>query len=197
MRLLLYVDPSPRREAALALAGPLARRPGATLSLLATEEDLRSCPGLLDEAAAALPADPAPSRISRPGPAERAIVAETRTRPYDLLVVPPAGRGAIQRLLKASRVASVVRRVGVSVLVARGPASPPARVLAAIGGEGMAEAIARAAAVVSRAYAAEVTLLHVRDDVELPGPGTAPRPISEEGLPRARASLDSLGIHST
>ncbi len=196
MRLLLYLDPSPRREAAIALAGPLIRRPGVSVSLLASEEDLRASPGLLDEAASSLPADPPPSRISRPGPAERAIVEETQTRPYDLLVVPPAGRGGIHRLRKDSRIASLVRRVGGSVLVARGPANSPARVLAAIGGEGMAEVIAGAAAFVSDAYGAEVILLHVRSEVDLPRAGRSIRPSPDEGLPRAHAFLDSLGVAS-
>ena len=53
---------------------------------------------------------------------------------YGLVIVPPAGRNALTRMLKGSRVATVVRSVKASVLVARRPPQRVRTILAAISG---------------------------------------------------------------
>ena len=126
MDCLVYVDPSPRGEWVLTLAAQLPREYADRLVLLATEEDAARDDGLLARARARVAATGARLEEKRlPGPAERAIVEEAAAHDYGLVVVPPAGRNALQRMLKGSRVATVVRgrpRVG-----AGGAPAPGAR----------------------------------------------------------------------
>lgn len=166
---LLYVDPSPRGEWALAMAALLPRAAVSSWTLLATAEDLEQDPQLLARAAARLPAAGAPVHEARlPGPAEAAVVREASARPYELVVVPPAGRNAVQRMLRGSRVATVVRRVPSSVLVARRPPVRIERVLAAASGRPRSRAVIRAAVWLASAWGAQATVLHVAPEVALP-----------------------------
>ena len=104
---------------------------------------------------------------TRPGPAERAVVAEALAGRYDLLVVPPAGRGAVARMLKGSRVASVLRSVRAPVLVARRPPARVEKVLAALSGRDTTLAVLEAA-LAWEAAGARASFLHVRPEVALP-----------------------------
>jgi nucleotide-binding universal stress UspA family protein len=178
MQVLVYVDPAPRGEWALALARQL---PGAghALHLVATAEDAAADPTLLDRAAAGLAG--VARRLTRPGPAERAVVQEALERRYDLLLVPPAGRGALARMLKGSRVASVVRSVRAPVLVARRPPPRVERVLAALSGRPATAAVVEAA-LAWEAAGARAGFLHVRPEVALPFTGPA---AGEPGAPAA------------
>src|SRR6266545_2470582 len=117
-----------------------------SLWLVATAEDVQAHPGLLGQARARLGAAGSIGECVLPGPAERAVVAATQARRYDLLVVPPAGRGAIARMLKGSRVATVVRSVRAPVLVARRPPARLERILAAVSGGAATDAVVAAAA---------------------------------------------------
>jgi nucleotide-binding universal stress UspA family protein len=164
---LVYVDPAPRGEWALALAALLPGRERLSFHLLATEEDARDDPGLLERARARLAGAGGLREIVRGGPAERAVVAEAADRPYGLLIVPPAGRNAIQRMLKGSRVATVVRTVPAPVLVARRPPPRLQRILAAVSG-GRARNVVAAAAELGAGLQARVDYLYVNSAVTLP-----------------------------
>ena len=164
MQVLVYVDPGARGEWAIRLAGQLPGRDIA-LHLVATDEDVAADPALLERAKAGL--GNVVRAATRPGPAERAVVAEARAGSYDLLVVPPAGRGAVARMLKGSRVASVLRSVRMPVLVARRPPARVEKVLAALSGRDTTLAVLEAA-LAWEAAGAHASFLHVRPEVALP-----------------------------
>ena len=164
MQVLVYVDPEPRGEWAIRLAGQLPD-PDTALHLVATDEDLAADPALLERAKARL--GNVVRAATRPGPAERAVVAEALAGRYDLLLVPPAGRGAVARMLKGSRVASVLRSVRTPVLVARRPPARVERVLAALSGRDTTLAVLEAA-LAWEAAGARASFLHVRPEVALP-----------------------------
>ncbi len=169
MDCLVYVDPSQRGEWVLALAAQLPRDYAPRMVLLATEEDEALAPGLLARAAARLGATGAVllERLA-PGPAERAILEESTAHAYGLVLVPPAGRNALTRMLKGSRVATVVRSVHASVLVARRPPRRVGRILAAVsGGPSSAEVVA-ATQRLEAALGAHATFLHVASEIALP-----------------------------
>jgi nucleotide-binding universal stress UspA family protein len=165
---LLYVDPSPRGEWALHLASLLPARIVEGWVLLATADDDAADPGLLARARARLSGDIAAHFKTAPGPAEVAVVKEAAANPYRLVVVPPAGRNAIQRMLRGSRVATVVRSVPAEVLVARRPPARIERVLAAVSGGPLTGDVVRRSLQVADALGARVDFLHVACEVALP-----------------------------
>jgi nucleotide-binding universal stress UspA family protein len=192
MQVLVYVDPGPRGEWAISLAGLLPAR-DLSLRLLATAEDAAAHPGLLARARARLGA--VVDVTTRPAPAERAVLAEATERAYDLVVVPPAGRGALARMLRGSRVASVVRSVNAPVLVARRPPARVERVLAALSGRRSTASVLESA-LAWEAGGAEVSFLHVRAEVALPRSPGRGRRAEETASPdsgAARAALAALG----
>jgi nucleotide-binding universal stress UspA family protein len=167
MEVLVYVDPSPRGEWALSVAAELPTSWASSFCLLATAEDVRAEPNLLARAAARLGGRTIRQSVAD-GPAERAVVAEALAGSYGLLVVPPAGRGAIARMIKGSRVATLVRSVRAPVLVARRPPQRFERVLAALSGGPSTRTVSRAALSLARALGARVAFLHVVSEVALP-----------------------------
>jgi nucleotide-binding universal stress UspA family protein len=189
MDVLVYVDPSPRGEWALALAAQLAVGPSRRFRLLATVEDAAAGPGLLARGRASLGDAADVTTATREGPAERAVIAEARSRPWDLVVVPPAGRGAVVRMLRGSRVATVVRSVEAPVLVARRPPARVARVLAALSG-GRSTPPVVAAALAWEELGARVDFVHVTAEVAVPGEARREGP---KGLERVRAALAGRG----
>lgn len=174
MDVLVYADPSPRGDWALAAAQQLAGRPGRRVVLLATEEDAAARPDLLPRYRQALAGAEGVEARLRPGPAERAVIAETAAHDYGLVIVPPAGRGAIARLLKGSRVASVVRQARAPVLVARRPPERIGRVLAALSQRASAGPVCRAAAAIAKELGARLALVHVASEIRLPGAPRSP-----------------------
>lgn len=167
MNCLLYVDPSHRGEWALRVGGLLA--PALErVTLVATEEDAIHDPTLLSRARETLRGAGALEEKRLPGPAERAIPLEAAAGSYDLVLVPPAGRNALQRMLKGSRVATVVRSVRASVLVARRPPDRIARILAAVSGGTATPAVIRATLAMETALGARAAFLHVASEVALP-----------------------------
>jgi nucleotide-binding universal stress UspA family protein len=175
MDVLVYLDPSPRGEWALAVAGQLPARWRGTLRLLATAEDAAADPALLEHARQRLAAFPVET-LTRPGPAERAVIEEARGRRHGLVLVPPAGRGAIARMLKGSRVATVVRSLRAPVLVARRPPERVERVLGALSGRDTTEAVLEAALAWGEEPGAHASFVHVRPEVPLPlGAEATPR----------------------
>jgi nucleotide-binding universal stress UspA family protein len=195
MNCLIYVDPSERGAWALRLAALF----GAALervTLLVTEEDAARDPELLRRARASIGAVRALEERVLPGPAERAILTQAKAGAYDLVIVPPAGRGALQRMLKGSRVATVVSSVGTSVLIARRPPARIARILAALSGGAGAPGVVRAALTLEAAFGAKAVFLHVASEVALPyrpaHGGGAPAAEAEESA-GARASVEAVG----
>lgn len=193
-RCLVYVDPGPRGEWALALAALLPGREGLSFHLLATEEDVRAAPALLDRARGRLAGAAAVRVVTRDGPAEKAVVLEAAEGAYGLIVVPPAGRNAIQRMLRGSRVATVVRSVLAPVLVARRPPPRLQRILVAVsGGRG---AVVAAASELAAGTGAAVAYLHVTSEVTVPfAPEGGPPPAAAtDAVATARAALSAQGV---
>jgi hypothetical protein len=186
MDVLVYLDPSPRGDWALSVAAQLPPRLQGALHLLVTEEDATAHPTLVERARARLlPAAPV-DVLTRPGPAERAVIEEARGRGYGLLVVPPAGR-----------VATVVRSARAPVLVARRPPERIQRVLGALSGRHTTEAVLEASLAWETGPDSRASFVHVRSEVPLPL-GTADAPAAREvpgarDLDAARASLAAAG----
>ncbi|HET7292986.1 MAG TPA: universal stress protein [Vicinamibacteria bacterium] len=194
MHCLLYVDPSHRGEWALRL-GRLLTPALERLTLVATDEDAARDPALLTRAREALRGARALDEKRLPGPAERAIPLEAAGGAYDLVVVPPAGRGALQRMLKGSRVATVVRSVRASVLVARRPPERIAGILGAVSGGAATAGVIRATVAMEAALGARSAFLHVASEVALPykrGRGGEQAPALDE-MAAARALLAEAG----
>ncbi|HEX9190191.1 MAG TPA: universal stress protein [Vicinamibacteria bacterium] len=194
MDVLVYLDPSPRGEWALAVAAQLPPRWRGTVRVVATAEDAAADPSLLDRARARLGALPVET-LTRPGPAEQAVIEEARARPCGLLVVPPAGRGAIARMLKGSRVATVVRQARAPVLVARRPPERIERVLGALSGRDTTEAVLKAAIAWEERGSARAVFVHVKAEVPLPlgADGASPEAPGAADLDAARAALAARG----
>jgi nucleotide-binding universal stress UspA family protein len=193
---LVYVDPAPRGEWALALAALLPARERLSFHLLATEEDARDDPGLMVRARARLAGAGAVREVVHPGPAEHALVAEAAQRAYALVVVPPAGRNALQRMLKGSRVATVVRSVRAPVLVARRPPPRVQRILAAVSGD-RAMAVVAAASELGAGLGARVDHVYVASEVPLPfAPEETPAAGAggPDGLAAVRGLLAARGV---
>jgi nucleotide-binding universal stress UspA family protein len=195
-RCLVYVDPSPRGDWALSLAAQLPGRAQRGFDLLATEEDLRARIDLLDKAAARLGGAREVRPVVRPGPPRHAIVEQAEAVAYGLVVVPPAGRNAWQRMLKGSRVATVVRAVHAPVLVARRPPTKLDRILAAVSGGAASEAVVAAAAELARGLGGHVDYVHVTSEVALPfAPHEAPLPPAPASPPDALHAAQAALAH--
>jgi nucleotide-binding universal stress UspA family protein len=194
MDVLVYLDPSPRGEWALVAAAQLPPRWKGTLRLLATEDDALADATLLERARARL-ADCGPvETVTRPGPAERAVIAEARARRYGLLVVPPAGRGAVARMLKGSRVANVVRLARAPVLVARRPPARMERVLGALSGRDTTAPVIEAALAWEQGRGSRAEFVHVRSEVPLPRADAAlPPEAAQDEHEAVRAALAACG----
>jgi nucleotide-binding universal stress UspA family protein len=193
---LLYVDSSPRGEWALAVAALLRPDTRFRLWLLATTEDAKANPGLFSAARARLGTEGLAGEAVLRGPAERAVGEAVRARAYSLVIVPPAGRNAVQRMLKGSRVATVVHSVRAPVLVARRPPERLTRVLAALSGGSSTESVCAAAVALAQRLGAQVVGVHVTSEVALPfGRGESPASADEPDVPllaRAREVLQRM-----
>ena len=174
--MMVYVDPSPRGEWALELARQVSTSWATRVHLVATREDVAAFPQLLSRARQGIAGIVA--ETARPGPAERAVVEEAVSRPWGLVIVPLAGRGALARMLRGSRVATVVRAVRAPVLVARRPGARVDRVLAALSGRRSTEAVVDAALEWEQRTGARASFVHVSAEVPVGTP--------VEAAPRAR-----------
>lgn len=193
MDTLVYVDPSPRGEWALTMAGLLPPDWRSSLHLVATAEDVAAHPGLLERAQARLGAAGPVAEVVLHGPAERAMVAEATARHFDLLVVPPAGRSAVARLLKGSRVATVVRSVRAPVLVARRPPARLDRLLAAVSGGRSTAPVIRVANALAHGLGAHLRFVHVTSEVALPFGGDSAHPAGASAAESVREMLAAGG----
>lgn len=204
--ILVYVDPSSRGEWAISAAAQLVPGLFRKVALLVTQDDAKSDPELPRRARAAFEGRADSIReVVRPGPAERAVKDECEHGRYALVVVPPAGRKAIARLLKGSRVATVVRQVKSSVLVARRPPPRFRRIVLAVGGGVHSLATALGAIEVAKALDADLEVLHVDSTVELPAelpwvekrapnPAITARSDRETTLERVKGALAAAGF---
>ncbi len=175
-KVLLHVEGSARGEWALAVAALLQRYMQAEITFLCTEETAPRLETILDRANAqwglawkGLP------RVMRPGTAEEIILTEARAQPYDLIVLAPAGRLGLLRLLQGSRVGRVARAANASVLVARAPLRALERILVAIAGNPRSEDVLAEAMHFARAFRARLTVLHVLSAVPLTFAGLSER----------------------
>jgi nucleotide-binding universal stress UspA family protein len=189
MEVIVFVDPAPRGEWALTVAAQLCGGWARAVRLLATEADVAGDPGLLERARGRLEGLASITESVRPGPAEKALVEEARQQPGDLVVVPPAGRGALARMLKGSRVATVVRRVRAPVLVARRPPDRIERLLVALSGGASTTNVLEMALGWERHLGGRPVFLHVRPEVSLPRAPTVPDSAGSEAVDAVRRAL--------
>lgn len=202
MRVLVFVDELPTAGQALGLARLLAQRFPVELTLLTTEE--AGGMALLEQTSSQIVL-PEVHRLVRRGSSEEAITAESWEGKYDLIIVAPAGRRGLARLLHGSRVANVVRSVATSVLIARQTPEVLRRILVGVTGSEHSAVDVRVAARLAQAFGAEVTVLHVVSQVPLIFTGLAEMrhdlerflemdaPVAQQ-LKRARETLDAYGI---
>src|SRR5262245_15018386 len=125
MKILVYVDPSHRGGWAMSLAQDVATGFGGAVCLLTIDDNVAADPGILDRAAEQLAGIPGIEiqKKTRPGPPREAILAESRESRPAITIVPPAGRNRFARMIKGSRVKTVVHSSPSTVMVARKPVS--------------------------------------------------------------------------
>lgn len=104
--------------------------------------------------------------------AAAAIVAEAATVGADLLVTGSRGAGQVKRVLLGSVAEGIVRRAACPVLVVRGAAWPPARIVVGVADTAEADQAAALAARLARAVGADLLLL--RSVQPLPANGASP-----------------------
>ncbi|MCH2375306.1 MAG: universal stress protein [Planctomycetes bacterium] len=171
-KILVYVDQTTAGGWALTLAEDLLRGVDASVILLSVEDNLKKDPQLLERVAAEITEKtgcPA-ATTTRPGPVREAILAESHASSPAVTIFPPAGRKGLARVFKGSRVKSVVHNSPSTVMVARKPVSDHiGRVLLTVSGGPMSETTVLSAREVSESLNAELTVLHVRSSVALPG----------------------------
>lgn len=171
MKLLVFVDPAVGGDWALTLAEDLAKKPGASLLLLTTAENVKKDPEILNRALTRFRqcAELVIHTKVRPGPPREAIVAESRESRPTITVVPPAGRKGLSRMLRGSRVKAVVHKAPSTIMVARKPVSDHIQsILVTVSGGPMSETTALCALEIAEVLQAQLTLLHVTSSVSLP-----------------------------
>lgn len=170
MKILLYVDPSIRGSWAQMLAREFAAALKGTVLLLTNDEALEDHPDLLERASAAFAGleGVKVETLVRHGRPRQVILEQARSWRPALIVLPPAGRRGIARMIKGSRVRAVVHEAPSTVLVARQPVSERLRsILVTVSGGPMSETTALAALEVAQAFGAQITLLHVSSSISL------------------------------
>lgn len=168
MKVLLYANSPEKADRVLAweraLAGAFPIEPVVHLPAEPEPAERAAADRLSAELAAGGSADPGTTGQPSPPAArtvEESIAAEAARGDYPLVVLAPAGRKGVVRLLFGSMVGQVVRRVKSSVLVVRGGAVPPRRLLVCVSGSRHSLTNVRMAARLAAAFEARVTLLMV------------------------------------
>jgi nucleotide-binding universal stress UspA family protein len=196
MKILLYVDPSERGAWAQALAREFAAALKGTVLLLTNAETAEDHPGILERARDAfgeIRGVEVEARV-REGRPRQAILDEARTWRPALIVLPPAGRRGLVRMIKGSRVRAVVHDAPSTVLVARQPVSDHVRsILVTVSGGPMSETTALAALEIAHAFHAQITLLHVSSSISL-GFGDAERDPERARIEAIRDLLARGGV---
>ncbi len=170
MKFLVYVDPSQRGQWALTLARDLARTQDDTVLLLTIEENLKRQPDLLDQAEKQFSGSGLHVvKKVRPAPARNAILDESQESYPNITIFPPAGRRGLARLIKGSRVKTVVHNAPATVMVARRPVSEHIRrILVAVSGGPHSETTLLSAQEIAQILHADLTVIHVSSNVSLP-----------------------------
>jgi nucleotide-binding universal stress UspA family protein len=183
MKLLVFVDPAAEGDWALTLAEDLVKKPGASLLLLTTSENLKKDPKILEHALARFKKSPELliNTKVRPGPPREAIIAESRESRPTITVVAPAGRKGLSRILRGSRVKAVVHKAPSTIMVARKPVSDHIQsILVTVSGGPMSETTALCALEIAEVLQAQLTLLHVTSSVSLPYGGSGCNPGAQD-----------------
>jgi len=101
------------------------------------------------------------------GPIEEVIARQTEKGNHDLVLLAPAGRRGVTRLLKGSMVCNVVGRVSASVLVVREGDVPPRSILTCVSGSRHSLSNVRVASRLALAWDAEVRIMLVLSQVPI------------------------------
>lgn len=169
MRVLLYVDGSHNSQWALQVALLVCQHFQTKITLLVGDggkgADAQWLPQARDQLLAA--AAGALREVTQPGSAEEAILAESSAHAYDLILLAPAGRRGLIRLLHGSRVAQVVRQSNTSVLVARAALTDIQRLMVSVGGTRQSLETVEVAARWAQALSARAAILHVVSQLPL------------------------------
>jgi len=191
MNVLIYLDDLPTSEYTLDMAALwLSHIPGHVTLMTTLAQGGQS---LLEAGRARLPAAvraAATLRLSHEDPVH-VLGVECIACEYDLLIVAPAGRGWLGRMVRGSRIGQITRSVNTSVLVAR-PARPSIRnILVGVGTAEHSLTVVRTAIQVAQAFDAQVSLLHVVSQMPLTFTGLEPPHLDlatflESGLGGAR-----------
>jgi len=198
MKGVVFIDPSPRGDWALLMVFLLPDGAFTRLRLVATQEDVSRDPDLLVRAREQLQGI-APELVDEvhPGPAESALAAALHREEHDLLIVPPAGRNALLRMIRGSRVATLLRDVHAPILVARRPPARLTRILTAVSGGGGSVAVCTSATTLARRLGSHIGYVHVVSEVRVPFGQPEASPLSHQSARRAleEAGTDgSLGL---
>lgn len=169
MRMLVCTDGTPVGAQAVALAAPLARAAGATVTVLGV------APEGGDEAPVRAALEQSAGQIGggaqvklRHGRLAPEILAEAQTDAYDLIVAGSRGRRGLTRLAFGSVAARLARYAPAPVLIVKGPARPALRrLLACTGGDVRGERVARWAGRLAGWTGAAATLLHVMSQIPI------------------------------
>ena len=162
MKILLCVAGMPYAEAAVSLGSIIAGVTQSAVTLLHVvrrKEDRATGGRILAAAREMLPGLTVDTRIRLGDPAGR-ILVETRRGNYDLVIIGARQRAGLTRQLLGSVTQRVIRRVPVSVLVARQDGGLE-HILICTGGAEVAEPVVETGAWLAGAAQAQATLLHV------------------------------------
>lgn len=130
----------------------------------ATAEELEATEALLENLPGAAPLAPEQAPVEASDP-ETALVREVERWDHDLLVLTPAGRGRLQKLVRGSMVCKVVKRVRASVMIVREGTVPPRSIVVCVSGSRHSLTNVRMAARLGVAFGARVTIMMVLSQV--------------------------------
>jgi nucleotide-binding universal stress UspA family protein len=167
MRMLLCVAGMPYAEAAVGFGGMIARitrSPVALLHVVRRNGDRDAGEGVLMAARRLMPGLAVDAYIRRGDPTER-ILGEVEDNGYDLVVVGARQPIRLAQHLLGSVTQQVIRRVPISVLVARQAGPSLERVLICTSGADVAEPVIETGAWLAGAARAHTALLHVSSPV--------------------------------
>jgi nucleotide-binding universal stress UspA family protein len=167
MRMLLCVAGMPYAEAAVGFGGMIARitrSPVTLLHVIRREEDRAAGESILIAAREMLSGLTVDTHIRRGDPARR-ILVEVQDGGYDLVVVGARQPIRLTEHLLGSVTQQVIRRVPISVLVARQAGPSLERILICTSGADVAEPVVELGAWLAGAAHARTTLLHVSSPV--------------------------------
>ncbi len=195
LKLLVYVDRGARGSWAISLAQELAQGLRAHVILLTAERNLKLDPDLLKSAASKIESatERETTLKTRPGPARKAILEESLASSPAVTIFPPAGRTGLARILKGSRVKSVVHNSPSTVAVARRPVHEKiSRILVTVSGGPMSETTLLSAHEVTEALESELTVLHVSSGIPIPSTENSAPTELDDRVPEVAEFVENL-----